>query len=142
MSENAAVPPLPVVPSYWTFPADARAAHRARRAVADVLPSSCRPQLMDDLALLTSELITNAVRHGSRLAADHVVDLVLWPADGHYWLAVSDAGADLPALACPQLDDRGGRGLLLVDALATAWGVVPRAAVGKSIIAGLPLGET
>ena len=140
MSASSATPPLPVVPSHWTLPADAGAVRRARRAVAAALPPGCRPQLADGLALLASELVTNAVRYRSRPAADHVVDLILWPADGHYWLAVSDAGAgDLPAPAPPRLDACGGRGLLLVDALSAAWGVVPRPVLGKSVIAGVPL---
>lgn len=142
MCGNPAAPQgLPVVPSHWTFPADVGAVPRARRAVADALPRGCCPQLADDIALLTCELVTNAVLHGSQPSAEHVVDLVLWPSDGHYWLAVSDAGAaDLPALASPRLEACGGRGLLLVDALSAAWGVVPRPSVGKSVVAGLWLG--
>ncbi|MEO3845772.1 ATP-binding protein, partial [Streptomyces sp. B22F1] len=98
--------------------------------------------LRDDLQLLVSELVTNAVRHGAQPAGDHLVELLLWPADGHYWLAVSDPGPGLPALspAPPDAADTacGGRGLLLVDALAAAWGVVPRRVRGKAVVAGLP----
>jgi hypothetical protein len=67
-------------------------------------------------------------------------ELILWPADGHYWVAVSDAGTgDLPALVSPHLEACGGRGLMLVDALSSAWGVVPRHTTGKSVVAGLAL---
>lgn len=131
---------LPVVPSHWTFPADPISVKRARHAVTGALPDGYRRQLTDDIGLLTSELVTNAVRHGPQPTADHLVELVLWPADGHYWLAVSDAGDDrLPALASPHIEACGGRGLLLVDALSTAWGVVPRPTSGKSVIAGIRL---
>jgi anti-sigma regulatory factor (Ser/Thr protein kinase) len=137
---TSTTPAIPVVPSHWTFPADPASVMRARRAVTAALPPGCRAELTDDLGLLTSELVTNAVRYGPRPADDHLVDLVLWPADGHYWLAVSDAGTrDLPALAAPDLEACGGRGLLLVDALSSAWAVVPRPAAGKSIVAGLRL---
>jgi anti-sigma regulatory factor (Ser/Thr protein kinase) len=132
------MPALPTVPLHWTFPAEAASVARARRAVAEALPRGCGGQLADDIRLLTSELVTNAVRYGPRPAADHTVDLVVWPAEGHYWVAVSDAGAaDLPALCSPRLEACGGRGLLLVDALASVWGVVPRPAAGKSVVAGL-----
>jgi two-component sensor histidine kinase len=107
--------------------------------VATALPYDSRPQLADALSLLTSELLTNAVLHGPRPAADHLVDLVLWPADGHYWLAVSDAGDGLPVLGTPSPGVCGGRGLVLVDALSAAWGVVPRRTSGKSVVAGIRL---
>jgi anti-sigma regulatory factor (Ser/Thr protein kinase) len=107
--------------------------------VAAALPHACRPQLTDTLSLLTSELVTNAVLHGPRPATDHIVDLVLWPADGHYWLAVSDAGDGRPVLGTPSPGVCGGRGLVLVDALSTAWGIVPRRTRGKSVVAGIRL---
>jgi anti-sigma regulatory factor (Ser/Thr protein kinase) len=111
----------------------------------------CRPGLADDLTLLTSELVTNAVRYGPQPADEHMVEVTLWPADGVYWLAVSDAGiADLlapgssvlgsSALRAPGLDACGGRGLLLVDALAAAWAVRPRPIVGKTVVAGVRAG--
>jgi hypothetical protein len=109
----------------------------ARHAVATALPHTHRTRLSDDLGLLASELVTNAVVHGPRPAEDHVIELVLWPAGGHYWLAVSDGAGGLPALASPRLEACGGKGLLLVDALSAAWAVVPRPVTGKSVIAGI-----
>jgi two-component sensor histidine kinase len=100
-----------------------------------------RPHLGDTLGLLTSELVTNAIRYGACPENDDLVELVLWPADGHYWLAVSAPGTGtcMPALAHPDPDSETGRGLLLVDHLATAWTVRPRPTRGTSVIAGLPL---
>jgi anti-sigma regulatory factor (Ser/Thr protein kinase) len=121
------------------FPVDPASVRRARQAVAEALPHGCRPQLTDDLGLLTSELVTNAVRYGPRPAGDHIVELVLWTADGHYWLAVSDAGDGRPALDSPGPEACGGRGLVLVDALSAAWAVVPRRTCGKSVVAGIRL---
>ena len=150
MSETALPPALPVpttptapavptIPVHWTFPADLACVRYARRAVAQALPSACQPQLADPLTLLASELVANAVRYGPRPATDHVVELTLWPADGHYWLAVSDAGDGRPALRAPHAGACGGRGLVLVDALAAAWAVVPRPVRGKSVVAGIRL---
>lgn len=135
--------PLPAVPSHWTFPADRLSAKRARREVAAALPARYEPELTDDLGLLASELVTNAFRHGPQPAEDHLIDLTLWPADGHYWLAVSDAGSGtLPTLAAPRPDSCYGRGLLLVDAISSTWGVIPRPYAGKSVIAGIRLDPT
>jgi two-component sensor histidine kinase len=86
---------------------------------------------------LTSELLTNAIRHGACGDDGDLVELVLSPTDGHYWLAVSDPGTGKPVPAHPGPDNENGRGLLLVESLATAWTVRPRPTRGTSVIAGL-----
>ncbi|MEU7043646.1 ATP-binding protein [Streptomyces varsoviensis] len=133
------MPDIPLVPAHWRFPAQPASVRRARHAVAASLPDVLRPRLGDDLSLLTSELVTNAIRHGACRADEEFVELVLWPADGHYWLAVSDPGAGRPVPARPGVDSESGRGLVLVDSLAAAWAVRPRPACGTSVIAGLSL---
>ncbi|GAB2600722.1 hypothetical protein GCM10027168_37320 [Streptomyces capparidis] len=75
---------------------------------------------------MTSELVTNAIRHGACREDEELIELVLWPADGHYWPAVSDLSTDKPALAHPETDSESGRGLILVDSLVTAWAVRTR----------------
>ncbi|MEV0274874.1 ATP-binding protein [Streptomyces sp. NPDC050610] len=131
------MPEIPLVPAHWRFPAHPASVRRARCAVAESLPDVLRPRLGDDLSLLTSELVTNAIRHGACRVDEELIELVLWPADGHYWLAVSDPGTGKPALANPGTDSESGRGLILVDSLAAAWAVRPRPACGTSVIAGL-----
>ncbi|MBW1597317.1 ATP-binding protein [Streptomyces sp. JJ38] len=135
------MPEIPLVPVRWHFPARPASVRRARHAVAESLPHALRPLLRDDLVLLASELVTNAIRHGACGEDEDLIELVLWPADGHYWLAVSDTGTGTgkPVLAHPDSDSESGRGLLLVDCLATAWTVRPRPTRGTSVIAGLPL---
>ncbi|MGP4111483.1 ATP-binding protein [Streptomyces sp. 4N509B] len=134
------MPDIPPLPVHWQFPARPASVGLARRAVVQALPPGLRPCLSDDVRLLTSELVANAVQHGSR-RADDVVELVLWSADGHCWLAVSDTGAGLrtPTVTRPGADAETGRGLLLVDRLAAAWAARPRAVGGTSVVAGLPL---
>ncbi|MFI6285522.1 ATP-binding protein [Streptomyces sp. NPDC051018] len=132
------MPEIPLVPIHWHFPAHPTSVRRARHAVAESLPHALRPHLGDDLGLLTSELVTNSIRHGARREDEDLIELVLWPADGHYWLAVSDQGPGNPTLVHPDPDSESGRGLLLVDHLATAWTVRPRPTRGASVIAGLP----
>ncbi|WP_029553299.1 ATP-binding protein [Streptomyces somaliensis] len=134
------MPEIPRVPVRWRFPAHPASVRRARHAVTESLPHALRPHLGDDLLLLTSELVTNAIRHGTcGEDEEDLIELVLWPADGHYWLAVSDPGTGKPQVTHPDTDSETGRGLLLVDTLAAAWTVRPRPTRGTSVIAGLPL---
>lgn len=89
----------------------------------------------DDLALVVTELVTNAVRHGSppvEVEIDtcgHCVTVVV--ADGSSVRPVRRAAGD---------GDEGGRGLLLVDLLAAEQGVRPSGS-GKAVWAELPRHE-
>ncbi|QKW06156.1 ATP-binding protein [Streptomyces sp. NA04227] len=139
---------VPHLPCLWRFPAHPTSVRRARNAIAGALPHGLGEELSADLGLLTSELVTNAIRHGACQEDGDRVELVLWPADGHYWIGVSDPGTGAaagagkghgkPELAYPGAESESGRGLLLVDHLAAAWTVRPRPFRGTSVIAGLP----
>ncbi|MEV7870607.1 ATP-binding protein [Streptomyces sp. NPDC088124] len=107
------MPEIPLVPARWRFPAHPASVPRARHAAAASLPDVLRSHLGDGLGLLTSELVPNAIRHGACGEDGDLVELVLWPADGHYWLAVSDPGTGKPVLAHPDSDSESGRGLFL-----------------------------
>src|SRR5690349_24829185 len=78
---------------------------------------------LHDALLLVSELATNAVRHG---AAPISVQLVRGEG-GAVRVEVHDAGTGVPAPTNPDAADAGGRGLLIVAALASRWGVTPNA---------------
>ena len=80
--------------------------------------------------LLTSELVTNAVRHGPSAG----VITVSTARDGNAMnVTVSDESCNAPTLCEPAPADLGGRGLLLVEALATEWGVEVHDGRGKSV---------
>lgn len=68
--------------------------------------------------LVLSELVTNAVRQ-----SDGPVRITLSAGDDDLLLEVTDGNPRLPRLAFPEEDSPGGRGLLLVEMLASAWGV-------------------
>lgn len=114
------------------LPADVSAARLARAALAQALSSPALAQVDGDTAeLLTSELATNAVRHGcGRLGLRVLVR------PGRLRVELHDGGEALPVLRDERLPDEeaeGGRGLWLVDALATRWGTEARAGGGKDV---------
>ncbi|MGW7576133.1 ATP-binding protein [Streptomyces sp. NPDC054765] len=80
----------------------------------------------DAVLLCVSELTTNALRHG--VPPGRGFQLYVWPpAGGVLRLEVHDSGDGWPRVrtgAGPV--DEGGRGLLLVEALADKWGVGER----------------
>ncbi|MFE1309136.1 ATP-binding protein [Streptomyces sp. NPDC058755] len=70
-------------------------------------------------ALLISELVTNSVRHSH----SHSVRVIAeQPRADRLRVAVVDKSRRMPVLGPVRLDAFGGRGLLLVDALADRWG--------------------
>lgn len=89
------------------------------------------PEVVADAQLLVSEIVTNAVRHGT---GEITLHLRLDPPG--VGVSVSDSSDRLPIVADGPLPDTqgSGRGLLIVDAVATRWGVERHAAVpGKTV---------
>ena len=108
-----------------TFRPHARAAAKARAALTaslDLFSDVLDEQRLDDLRLLTSELVSNSVRHGSSVP-DHPIRVKVSVMDTHIRVSVVDSGpgferADEPTK--PGID--GGWGLFLVERLADRWG--------------------
>lgn len=81
------------------------------------------PERLDDARLLVTELVSNAVLHGSG-----PVGLVLTRAGQRLRVAVEDESPALPVVVRPTPPPTdNGRGMLMVASLATRWGVDPRA---------------
>ena len=78
--------------------------------------------------LLTSELVTNAVRH-SRVE----VVVTVWRSDARVRIEVRDESPESPTLGTPGEDATRGRGLTLVDRVADAWGYVRHDGQGKTV---------
>ena len=102
----------------------------ARRFVVGALPLA-RAELVQDAALVASEMVTNAVLHGDSAFRVHVTSDALGVR-----IAVEDAqvGVVVPRIAEPEA--LNGRGLVIVDALSTRWGWEPHAG-GKVVWAEL-----
>ncbi|MFK4271670.1 ATP-binding protein [Streptomyces milbemycinicus] len=109
----------------------------ARRYTARLVAHWGHPALADDAALIVSELASNAVLHGGVPGRHFRVQLTLTKT--LLRIAVSDAkGERLPQPRRPTPDDKFGRWLLIVRALATRWGVRERT-VGKEVWVELDL---
>jgi hypothetical protein len=106
--------------------------HEARQFVCDVIApwGGVRP----DAALLTSEVVTNAISHGEgdvllRVRRDGPRALV----------EVHDHSSEPPKLQPPDPRRAGGNGLRIVEALASCWGVTQIEDDGKIVWFEIPL---
>lgn len=93
-------------------------------------------QLSDTVALLVAELAANAVLHGRVPGRDFELRLVYAYGTGVVRVEISDTHEDRPdtdAAPRPDLEADGGRGLLIVEALAARWGVSDRLGPGKTV---------
>jgi anti-sigma regulatory factor (Ser/Thr protein kinase) len=143
MTAPHARPPLTVRVFSQRLSATRRGARLARRLAVQQLdawgfPYGC--DLSDTAALVVAELAANAVLHGRVRGRDMMLRLTH---DGpRIRIEVADArGERLPQLPCCAVSDADtGRGLLLVDALATRWGVDTEPGPGKRVWAELDHG--
>jgi anti-sigma regulatory factor (Ser/Thr protein kinase) len=117
------------MPLVWVVPAEPASVGLVRRMLSASLVRTRRARL-DDLLLATSELVTNAVLHG-----EGAVAVTVWPGPVVFRVEVSDDGEGTPQPRRDhQEDDETGRGLLIVAALSTRWGVWPkRHGPGKTV---------
>jgi hypothetical protein len=95
----------------------------ARELVAQHLRTRGTTSLLDDARLVTSELVTNAVRHALERPSDRIL-LRLLPGAGSLWIGVIDPSPKCPRLDTPTPLADSGRGLCrIVDALTNEnWG--------------------
>lgn len=97
---------------------------QARTLVTDWVGAHLDRNTIEDIKLLVSELVTNAVRHPS---ASGPIEMTVTLRGGRVRVEVSDPGGEgfrKPSVAQPPPPDAlGGRGLLIVDRVATRWGV-------------------
>ena len=100
---------------------------RARKLIAQKL-LGLPEESLDVVLLLTSELVTNAVGHGSGPMGLHVA----W-GDGTVRVEVHDQSPERPVVrAAVDRDSFNGRGLILVDGLSSGWGVLA-GGTGKTV---------
>src|SRR5262245_5143708 len=94
----------------------------AARAFVRRALGSCHPGT-ERVTLLTSELVTNSVKHSnSRLEGGTVTVTLRVAADRILVEVIDDGGATVPTLRRDDGLAETGRGLWLVDAYSLAWG--------------------
>jgi len=99
-------------------PTAAQAARQMIRAEDGAVPESLR----EDLLLLVSELVTNAVRHGG-VGPDGSVRVEMHQGPERMRVDVVDAGTGFERESIRPGDGAGGWGLCLVERLSDRWGV-------------------
>lgn len=102
----------------WSLAPSPRAPSEARGHVRGALEHvHAASGLVDDAVLLVSEVVSNAVEHGHGGVALSVLDV-----PGGWQVRVHDDSRERPLVRGGDLCAEGGRGLVLVDALAQDWG--------------------
>jgi anti-sigma regulatory factor (Ser/Thr protein kinase) len=99
--------------------ADAAWPKRLRRIIRAALNYWGRPDLIDGAELLLSELATNALQH----AQGPDIGVRVYLRDDECVIEVNDGSPRRPVLRCAEPDHENGRGLLIIRAVASDWGV-------------------
>jgi anti-sigma regulatory factor (Ser/Thr protein kinase) len=116
------------------FDGTVNAPAQARRfAISTLRPVASAAQL-SDIAMIVSELVTNAVRAGA-----DVIDVAVTLTDGELRIEVTDGVGGWPTVRDADIEDATGRGLPLVAAIAERWGVDRNDPTGKHVWATLQL---
>ena len=100
---------------------------RARRLVDETLVD-VPADVVDDVELVVTELVTNAALHGEQPITLRLRDV---PAGTR--VEVEDSGRSMPVVARSSTHAMTGRGLALVAILASSWGVEPVPGGGKVV---------
>jgi serine/threonine-protein kinase RsbW len=100
-------------------PSAPRVARRRLKSILRDVPS----RALDDILLLTTELLTNSLRHAGLGAKDRV-HLVVRSTKSAVRVAITDPGSgEVFSPRRPGPQETGGRGLLLVAEMSDRWGV-------------------
>ncbi|WP_432035836.1 ATP-binding protein [Streptomyces cucumeris] len=113
------------------FPPLDRSVRAARDFVVETLAQWGRTDHADNVRLCVSELVSNALLHGSSGGGHVLVHVELHAT--RLRLEVHDTGHGTPAERSPEETADNGRGLLLVSAFADRWGVEARQGPGKCV---------
>ncbi|MFG2395420.1 PAS domain S-box protein [Streptomyces lavendulae] len=129
------IPDSPVTSQSVVLPGQPSSVGEGRRFLRSTLAGwgSRDDQLCDTACLLTSELLSNAVNHSCG-----PVQLRVRRAGRELSVEVCDGSQVLPQARFASHEAESGRGLLMVDSLAEAWGTLPTAE-GKAVWFSLPL---
>ncbi len=114
--------------AFGHLPAELRSAGEARAMVRRTLDGWCDDDLLDDIALCVSELVTNAVVHAQ--SAPRILVHVR-PTVIH--VEISDDSDVMPVVKHADLHDTSGRGMAILGGLSDRWGSRRRSGGGKTV---------
>ncbi|MER7754112.1 ATP-binding protein [Kitasatospora sp. NPDC097643] len=123
---------LPISSSCWLV-RSRRSPGEARGHLSRLLSAAPGGELfIDHGELVVSELVTNAIVHGTPIGNRVWLSLSLSPS--RLRIEVHDARRDRePILQSSSAEEESGRGLLLVKSLSERWGCCPRLPIGKIV---------
>ena len=98
-----------------------RAAATAARHWVLLAGGNMSRDVRDNLALLLSEMVNNAVQHGGASESERIQVRLSWPSR-RLRVEVLDPGNPRPE-SIERVTREGGWGLVLVDSLADRWGL-------------------
>ncbi|HXA60872.1 MAG TPA: ATP-binding protein [Streptosporangiaceae bacterium] len=116
--------------------ADPGSAKAARDFAGTELPGWCAGDLVEDIGVVISELVTNALRHGLtgvRQVSALPLQLVLVGHGRRVLVVVTDPSGRTPVLAATGELAEAGRGLQIVAGLSSSWGCTPLVSGGKAV---------
>ncbi|WP_234442744.1 ATP-binding protein [Streptomyces sp. FxanaA7] len=146
LTDEAKPPLTPIRQLILRFSSTRRGARLARRLAVQQftewtgLPYESGPARA--VALVTAELASNAVRHGSLPGRDFRLTLLLL--SDRFRVEVTDTRPERlpPPVTAQPADETSGRGLLLVEAYADRWGHAVHDAYTKTVWAEVRLRTT
>jgi anti-sigma regulatory factor (Ser/Thr protein kinase) len=100
------------------LPHDVQSAARARRCVDRLVADEGLTEMTEVLWLIASELVTNAVMHGTE-----PIELTLRSDNREVTIEVADGDEHIHKVRPHSADHTGGRGLRMIAALADRWGI-------------------
>lgn len=121
------------------LPARPESVRRAREFARATLCGWSLDIVAEDVELVISELVTNALRHAllhvqrSEPLESCPIRLSLIRADAYLMCAVADPSSAIPLRREPDYGAQTGRGLHLVEAFSRSWGWTPLHGAGKIV---------
>ena len=132
----ARIPPAPTTAVSALLPSRPISVGDGRRFLRRTLWEWDCEELVDTACLLASELLANSVRH-----ACDPLRLRLRRTKNELHVEVCDGSPVLPRIRTAGPDEESGRGLALLDHLASGWGILPTQE-GKTVWFSLPLPDS
>jgi len=117
------------------LPADPRAPSRARRLVCGLEGCRLPPERVDDVRLVVTEAVSNAVVHAYASGEPGTVHLKAWALDDSLAVLVSDSGCGFDTTSTLRGAGTGlGMGISLMRSAATEMTIVSSPMTGTAVL--------